>query len=120
MHTCIDADLVAANLMAFHNKQVVSIRALNKFKELLESLLQGRYLYVDVCSGSICMAVDNRPDMFYWDDEGLHRRDGCDPKFFTMEYVEKHFNWRIPKRVRTSFDTACRLSGHILNQENPS
>lgn len=114
MHTCIDADLVVANLMAFHNKQFVSIRALNKFRELLESLVQGQYLYVDVCSDSICMAVDNRPDMFYWDDEGLHRREGCDPKFFTMEYVEKNFNWRIPKEARVFFDMACRLSEYTL------
>jgi len=104
----IDADCVLANMFAYGGMDQVTIRDLNLFRERVESRVDN--VFVDVCGDTICMAVDQRPDMFSWGDESVRRVTGAEPRLFTQEYVDSYFNWRIPEDCRGVFVTVCQQS----------
>jgi hypothetical protein len=105
----IDADCVIASLFAYGDKEEVTIRDLNLLRKHVETRLIG--VFVDVCGDTICMAVDMRPDMFEWQDDRIRRTTGAEDRFFTPDYVESHFNWRIPPEYREEVLSVCRSSG---------
>jgi hypothetical protein len=49
--------------------------------------------------------------MFEWQDDRIRRTTGAEDRFFTPDYVESHFNWRIPPEYREEVLSVCRSSG---------
>jgi hypothetical protein len=93
----INADVILANLFA-NGSKMVNVRDLNAAKDALAKSCPD--LYVDVSGGSLCMAVDERPDLFCF---SYQLEDTVFPvKEITKEYVEQHYNWRIPEKYRGS------------------
>ena len=91
----INADVILSNLFAT-GMELVTIRDLNATKDALAEKFPN--LYVDVSDGSICMAIDQRPDLFIWLEDAIYPK-----KKFTSEYVDKYFNWRVPEKDREMF-----------------
>ena len=102
----IDADCVIASLFAYGDRQSVTIRDLNLLRRRIETRLATAF--VDVCGDTICMAVDLRPDMFEWIDDCIRRVANAEERFFTPDYVESHFNWRVSAECRNEFVAACQ------------
>jgi hypothetical protein len=94
----IEADCILANLFA-GGRNRVSLRDLKELQSKLEKSIPE--LVVDVSMENICYAVDQRPDMFSWcDDVVLCTPENADKNLFSVQYVERHFNCKIPEDVK--------------------
>lgn len=105
MCVVIDADCVVANLFAAGQRQV-TVRDLNLLRQKLEQRFED--LYIDVCGDTICMIVDERPDLFRWEDDGLSPAEKREGETFSEGYVREYFNWRVPEHERKDFEKLCR------------
>jgi hypothetical protein len=56
---------------------------------------------VDISIQSLIASVEECPQMFVWDDEGIAREKDSS-EFFTEEYINSVFNSRIPQEIRQS------------------
>ncbi len=105
----IDADCVLANMFAL-GREEVTVRELNLFRERVEKAVAN--IFIDVSGDTICLAVDQHPDMFEWCDEIIKRVNKSNDQLFRREYVDKYFNWRIPAEARGAFWDACQTETH--------
>lgn len=103
MMEMIDADCVLANMLSLGWKEV-SIKDLNHFRERFEK--KAKNIFIDVTGACICMAIDQRPDMFVWNDT-IRKKKGSE-LWFTRKYVRSYFNWRIPKGFKRIFVELCK------------
>lgn len=87
----IDADCILANLL--QKLDHVTVRDLNGVRAAIEQDAPGAY--VDVTTSCLVWAVNQRHEMFAWDEDVIRRLTS-----WSQSYVERFFNPRIPESIR--------------------
>jgi len=102
----IDPEHVLVNLMV-RGWERITICDLKDFRHKIEATVPD--VFVDVSEDSICEVLETLPTMFVWDGDEITRAQGAD-EFFKQEFVDRHFNWKLPQEVREGFLSALTTS----------
>jgi hypothetical protein len=100
MCTMIDADCVLANLLQKHEH--VTVQDLNRVRVAIEQKISD--IYVDVTINCLVWAVNQRPEMFSFENNSIRRM-----KLWSQDYVDELFNRQIPSEIRSRVLDALKL-----------
>jgi hypothetical protein len=103
----IPAEFLLANRFYSFPQERITYTSLRELRSAIESVID-ELIYVDISVASVLSAVEQYPKMFRWDGEAVTRVEKSD-SFFSVEYINSHFNFEVEESMRKAvLEAVCK------------
>lgn len=89
---------IVANYLLRHAKASLTIKDLKYLQKQIEQQLPS--VFVDISRQSLISTVEEYPQMFTWDINGISRAKGSS-SLFDEDCIDHEFNSRLPREVKS-------------------